>query len=114
MLIRFYYLRHSFESWDSFLLVYLQHVGFLSFKNLASVFDEETCRATLSTIDICAKSLRDKGRYSYIAEAIFTVLRDTIRSSSTQLLKGVGILLRKRRGRNFQLDRSSQDTRSKS
>jgi hypothetical protein len=42
------------------------------------VFDEEIHTATLSTIAICAKGLRDRGRHSYFA------------LNSTQLLEDVG------------------------
>ncbi|KAK5997432.1 Nitrogen assimilation transcription factor nit-4-like protein [Cladobotryum mycophilum] len=84
--IRLYYLRHGFDIWDTLIIVYLQFVGFNTLRDLA-ISDAKSYNSMLSTILLCAKGLREQTRFQYIAEAVFTFLRDRIKPEVSHLLK---------------------------
>ncbi|PHH65848.1 hypothetical protein CDD81_1217 [Ophiocordyceps australis] len=73
--VRLYYIRHSFEHWDSFLIIYLTFVGFFTIKRLQSRTNDSR-NALVSTVVLCSKGLHDQSRHCYLAEAFLTVLRD--------------------------------------
>ncbi|KAM0335520.1 hypothetical protein ACHAQA_000568 [Verticillium albo-atrum] len=85
-LLRLYYSRHSFESCDPTMTAYLQYLAFNALQDLSRA-DPGTSKATLSTVVLCAKGLRDQSRCYYIAEAIFMVLRDSLEPDAARLLR---------------------------
>lgn len=85
-LIRLYYLRHGFEHWDAVMVSYLLFVAFNALKDLTSAVPT-TYNAILSTVVLCAKGLRDQSRNYYIAEAILTLLRDSMDPENVHVLR---------------------------
>lgn len=80
-LLRLYYLRHGFESYDFALTQYLPLLAFSPFLDAGlslSRLDQESLR---STILLAAKGLWDQGRNILICKAIYYVLRDSLKDS---------------------------------
>lgn len=85
--VRLYYLRHGFESWDALLVTSLHFVAFNALRDAATAADAASRSAHLSTVILCAKGLREQSLCCYIAEAIFIVLRDSMQPEGLYLLK---------------------------
>ncbi|EEY16834.1 predicted protein [Verticillium alfalfae VaMs.102] len=67
VLVRLYYLRHGFESWNDSLPTWLLYLAQLCIRDLARADDPLADEATVSTLMLCAKGLQDQGRSLYIA-----------------------------------------------
>ncbi|KAG7141268.1 Nitrogen assimilation transcription factor nit-4 like protein [Verticillium longisporum] len=75
VLLRLYYLRHGFESWNDSLPTWLLYLAQLCIRDLARADDPLADEATVSTLMLCAKGLQDQGRSLYIARVFFHILR---------------------------------------
>ncbi|KAG7119701.1 Nitrogen assimilation transcription factor nit-4 like protein [Verticillium longisporum] len=75
VLLRLYYLRHGFESWNDSLPTWLLFLAQLCVRDLAQQDDPLSDEATVSTLMLCAKGLQDQGRSLYIARVFFKMLR---------------------------------------
>ncbi|KAG7405461.1 Nitrogen assimilation transcription factor nirA [Fusarium oxysporum f. sp. rapae] len=89
-LLRLYYLRHGFESYDIFIIILLAFIGFMHAKALDSseMVDLESRR---STVVLVAKGLGDQSNNCYLARVVFHLLKGRIGSKNDFLLKEVGI-----------------------
>ncbi|KAH8203134.1 hypothetical protein TruAng_002655 [Truncatella angustata] len=85
-LVHLYYARHSFESCDTIMLAYLDLVGFDALRELGTTSGPERT-SKLSTVVLCAKGLRDQARHFYIAEVVFSILRDSMSPDDARQLK---------------------------
>lgn len=85
-LIRLYYLRHGFEHWDAVMVSYLLFVAFNAVKDLATA-PPARYNAILSTVVLCAKGMRDQSQNYYIAEAILTLLRDSMDPEKVDVIR---------------------------
>ncbi|KAI1777970.1 hypothetical protein F4818DRAFT_447889 [Hypoxylon cercidicola] len=91
-LMRLYYLRHSFESYDPLLMHWLMFLGDMVLRRLdqyasrgsASPVDRESLRSTLI---LCAKGLYDQGRNYHIAVLVYRLLRDRMKAGDLDLLR---------------------------
>jgi hypothetical protein len=85
-ILRLYYLRHGFGTYDLVLCQFLMLVGFNSLKDL-SWADQATRDIKLSTVILCAKGFLDQSRHFYLAEVVFYMLRDAMDPGSARALK---------------------------
>ncbi|EMT74271.1 Nitrogen assimilation transcription factor nirA [Fusarium odoratissimum] len=90
-LLRLYYLRHGFESYDIFIVILLAFIGFMHAKTLDSskMVDLESRK---STVVLVAKGLGDQSNNCYLARVVFRLLKGSIGSKNDFLLKEVGIV----------------------
>ena len=72
--VRLYYLRHSFESHDPFLVQVLVLLAHHTLTKLSSQTREEA-NYLRSTVILCVKGLRDQSRNFYAAEIVYRLLR---------------------------------------
>lgn len=82
-LIRIYYLRHGFESTDSYLLHHLTMLAFRSLDSLKSVQVRDGCSPEdvedlRSTVFLAAKGLRDQGRSYYMPLTLFHLVQEKL------------------------------------
>ncbi|KAM0322081.1 hypothetical protein ACHAQA_009710 [Verticillium albo-atrum] len=75
VLLRLYYLRHGFESWNDSLPTWILFLAQLCVRDLAQADDPLADEATISTLMLCAKGLQDQGRSLYIARVFFQIVR---------------------------------------
>ncbi|KAI3578916.1 hypothetical protein IWW34DRAFT_805551 [Fusarium oxysporum f. sp. albedinis] len=90
-LLRLYYLRHGFESYDIFIVILLAFIGFMHAKTLDSskMVDLESRK---STVVLVVKGLGDQSNNCYLARVVFRLLKGGIGSKNDFLLKEVGIV----------------------
>ncbi|EWY84009.1 hypothetical protein FOYG_13789 [Fusarium oxysporum NRRL 32931] len=90
-LLRLYYLRHGFESYDIFIVILLAFIGFMHAKALDSskMVDLESRK---STVVLVVKGLGDQSNNCYLARVVFRLLKGSIGSKNDFLLKEVGIV----------------------
>jgi hypothetical protein len=92
-LVRPYYLRHGFESYDSFMMQFLILLGNSALESLqTSGAESDTTLGTSaldtlrSTLILCLKGLHDQGLNYYVAGDEFRVLRDRMGQEDRALL----------------------------
>ncbi|KAF5559410.1 nitrogen assimilation transcription factor nirA [Fusarium phyllophilum] len=85
-LIRLYYLRHGFESYDIFVISLLAFIGFMQAKTLVS---SETAglESRRSTVVLAAKGLQDQSQNCYLARLVLRILKGSVGSENQFLLK---------------------------
>ncbi|KAF5655412.1 NirA-like nitrate assimilation regulatory protein [Fusarium sp. NRRL 25303] len=90
-LLRLYYQRHGFESYDIFIIILLAFVGFMHAKNLENpeMADLESRR---STVVLVLKGLRDQSINCYVAKVVLRLLKGSVGSENSFLLKEVDIV----------------------
>lgn len=90
-LLRLYYLRHGFESYDIFIIILLAFIGFMHAKTLdnSKMVDLESRK---STVVLVVKGLGDQSNNCYLARVVFRLLKGSIGSKNDFLLKEVGIV----------------------
>ncbi|KAM0274397.1 hypothetical protein ACHAQH_007899 [Verticillium albo-atrum] len=86
VLLRLYYLRHGFESWNDSLPTWLLFLAQLCIRDLAQMDDPLADEATVSTLMLCAKGLQDQGRSLYIARVFFQILRREMPAAVAEVL----------------------------
>jgi hypothetical protein len=89
-LFRIYYLRHSFDAMDAYLLHYLNTLGFMSMEELAVITAEEPSRAAEDKrclMLMCALGLREQGQYYYLVRTIFHLFRSKLGRHEAELLR---------------------------
>ncbi|EXL39260.1 hypothetical protein FOCG_18127 [Fusarium oxysporum f. sp. radicis-lycopersici 26381] len=89
-LLRLYYLRHGFESYDIFLISLLSFLGFMHIKSLKSAEAMEL-ESRRSTVVLMAKGLRDQSQNCFLAALVFRVLKAKMGRESQLLLKEVDV-----------------------
>ncbi|KAF4960323.1 hypothetical protein FGADI_970 [Fusarium gaditjirri] len=87
-LIRLYYLRHGFESYDIFITNPLAFIGFMQAKTLNDSA-MEGLESRRSTVVLVAKGLRDQSQNCYLARLVFRILKVSMESESHFLLKEI-------------------------
>ncbi|KAI1378381.1 hypothetical protein F4677DRAFT_466122 [Hypoxylon crocopeplum] len=91
-LLRLYYLRHSFESYDPLLMHWLMFFGDTVLQKIGSAggltaMSPTSLEALRSTLILCAKGLYDQGHNYHIAVLVYRVLRDRMRANDVDLLR---------------------------
>ncbi|KAM3530884.1 hypothetical protein NHJ13051_001112 [Beauveria bassiana] len=85
-LVRLYYVHHSFDSHDVFMMQFLMFLGFMHIRSIATSPAGELNDAYRSTIYLVAKGLRTQGQNYYLAEVIYRMMRDAMSSSDQKFL----------------------------
>lgn len=93
-LIRIYYLRHGFESYDSMLLVHLVHLGNVVLTRLAvlelhqgNVDDHaESTELLRSTLILCLKGLYDQSKNFYLSGVVLGVMKNRLSVENRNLV----------------------------
>ncbi|KAF5602732.1 nitrogen assimilation transcription factor nirA [Fusarium subglutinans] len=90
-LLRLYYQRHGFESYDIFIIILLVFIGFMHAKTLESseTIDLESRR---SSVVLVVKGLGDQSINCYLAKVVFRLLKGSIGSENDSLLREVGVV----------------------
>lgn len=85
---RLYYLRHSYESCDTFLAFFLSNLGLSALEGLKfSTSDDERFKHLRSTIVLCVKGLYDQGQYVHVASAVYRLLRGRLSPQELKLVQ---------------------------
>ncbi|KAK8129870.1 hypothetical protein PG999_002250 [Apiospora kogelbergensis] len=88
-LVRIYYLRHGFESYDTTLLQFLPLLAFSTLGVLRNTdskeLDPEKRKSLISTLVLCAKGIWEQGRNYYGSEAVFHLLQGSLRPEDSEL-----------------------------
>ncbi|KAF2819660.1 hypothetical protein CC86DRAFT_388059 [Ophiobolus disseminans] len=100
-LLRIYYLRHGFESYDSMLLVHLVHLGNVALTRLARLernqeyegHKHDTVESLRSTLILCLKGLYDQSKNFYLSGVVLGVMKNRL-SAENQSLVGQYITLK--------------------
>ncbi|KAM0215659.1 hypothetical protein ACHAPQ_011776 [Fusarium lateritium] len=87
-LLRLYYLRHGYESYDIFMIHLLSFIGFMHIKALKGAEATEV-ESRRSTVVLTAQGLRDQSRCCYLAGLVFSVMKGNMGVEGEQLLKGI-------------------------
>ncbi len=87
-LIRIYYLRHGFESYDPALFHFLHLLAYSALKDMQRT-DRGSRQHELirSTLVLCARGLWDQGRCYYAAEAVLHLLMESVGSEDAILIR---------------------------
>ena len=85
-LLRLYYLRHSFDALDTYLMHYFGLLGFMSLNDIKTEAGSPI-NDKRSLLILCAKGFRDQGRCHYVANVVFCIIRDAMRPEDDDLLK---------------------------
>lgn len=90
-LLRLYYLRHSFESYDPLLMHWLMFLGDTVLQRLdstsARLMSRSDVESMRSTLILCAKGLYDQGHNYHIAVLVYRLLRDRMKANDLDLLR---------------------------
>ncbi|KAM3503970.1 hypothetical protein MY11210_008515 [Beauveria gryllotalpidicola] len=84
-LIRLYYIRHSFERLDTFMVQPLAELAMIRQTDTgdSNVLDTESVQ---STVVLCAQGFRDQGRNHYLGQALFHLTRNSVRPETRALI----------------------------
>ena len=91
-LVRLYYLRHSFESCDTFMVYFLMLLGNLTLEDLAT--DAKTKDSALadpqafrSTLILCAVGLNSQGQSYHLGNLVYRAFLDRMKPDDMDLVK---------------------------
>lgn len=88
-IVRIYYLRHSYESCNTYLTFFLSNVGFAALERLrSSEIDHERFKHLMSTLILCIKGLYDQGHHVHVASAVYRLLRNRLLPQDLRFLQG--------------------------
>ncbi|KAF5559337.1 nitrogen assimilation transcription factor nirA [Fusarium napiforme] len=85
-LLRLYYLRHGFESYDIFAISLLAFIGFMQAKTLDSA-EAASLESRRSTVVLVAKGLQDQSQNCYLARLVLRILKSSVGNENQFLLK---------------------------
>jgi hypothetical protein len=86
-LIRLYYLRHSFDSLDVMLIMFLMLLGSISVRVLApGAGGGDGTQHDASTFLLCAKGLHDQGQNQYLGSLMFNMLSGLVDPNNQALV----------------------------
>ncbi|KAK0661688.1 hypothetical protein QBC41DRAFT_307295 [Cercophora samala] len=95
-LLRLYYLRHGFEALDTFIMVALMTMAFITTKELEDIrrsaqVSSEQQKAHIdslrATLVLCTKGLYDQGKSYYLSQTIFRLIRNGMHVDEKELLR---------------------------
>ncbi|KAI1637477.1 hypothetical protein F4809DRAFT_649889 [Biscogniauxia mediterranea] len=84
-LVRLYYLRHGFGSYDATLVQFLPLLGFSSLRDLTT--DNARLEELRSTVVLCAKGLWEQGQNSFAARALFRLYLASLGPAEARLVR---------------------------
>ncbi|SPJ75211.1 uncharacterized protein FTOL_04942 [Fusarium torulosum] len=87
-LLRLYYLRHGYESYDIFMVQLLSFLGFAQIKALKGAEATEV-ESRRSAVVLTAQGLRDQSRNCYMSGLVFRVMKCNMGVEGESLLKEI-------------------------
>ncbi|KAH8198531.1 hypothetical protein TruAng_007310 [Truncatella angustata] len=91
-LIRLYYLRHGFESYDPTMMLFISMLAWSCLQDYKQMKENGSPQldAVRSTLVLCAKGLWDQGENCFLSEVLFRLLKSSLPSKDeVQLLREV-------------------------
>lgn len=87
-LVRLYYLRHGFESYDPTMILFVSLLAWSSLRDYKQMLQGGSPHldATRSTLVLCAKFLWDQGSNCFISEVIYRLFKASLPSKDEVLL----------------------------
>jgi hypothetical protein len=85
-LLRIYYLRHSFEQLDTFLLQPLLEVATLRQKEVASAKTSAESESMHATLVLCVQGFRDQGRHHFLGRTLLQLMRSSLPTNVVALV----------------------------
>ncbi|OAQ76307.1 C6 transcription factor [Purpureocillium lilacinum] len=86
---RLYFVRHSFEFCDAFLLLFLSTLGMAALESLREAEgDAAILRDVRSTLILSIKGLRDQGQHIHMAAATYRLLRSRLSPEDLSAVRG--------------------------
>lgn len=73
--MRLHLLRHGFTSPDSFLMLFLVTLGFVSLNRLKSKQEANELKALYSMIPLCGRGIYEQGQSFYVAQSMLHLIR---------------------------------------
>ncbi|PVI01196.1 hypothetical protein DM02DRAFT_717996 [Periconia macrospinosa] len=86
-LLRLYYLRHGFETMDTYIMSPLAKIGFMALQIIAENNHPHDITETRSTLFLAAKGLRDQARNNYLALILYRVLKSQMGPEEGKILQ---------------------------
>ncbi|KAM0248381.1 hypothetical protein ACHAQJ_009506 [Trichoderma viride] len=85
---RLYYIRHSFEFFDSFLTIHLSFMAGAAMDALkmTPAHEVDTAKSLRSTIILSLKGLYDQGQHIHLTSVIYRLLRDRLEPKDLEIL----------------------------
>ncbi|KAM0205110.1 hypothetical protein ACHAQI_009473 [Fusarium lateritium] len=87
-LLRLYYLRHGYESYDIFMIHLLSFIGFMHIKATKGAEATEV-ESRRSAVVLTAQGLRDQSRSCYLAGLVFRIMKGNMGVEGERLLKEI-------------------------
>ncbi|UNI23335.1 hypothetical protein JDV02_009163 [Purpureocillium takamizusanense] len=86
---RLYFIRHSFEFCDAFLLLFLSTLGMAALERLhGSAGNPDMLKSARSTLVLSIKGLRDQGQHIHMAAATYRLLCDRLSPDEMSVVRG--------------------------
>lgn len=89
ILLRLYYIRHSFTGADSWLTAPLSKIGFMALQRLNDQTHPGDVEYLRSTLSLALNGLREQGRNYYLSRTVYHIVRNQVRPEESGLLAGV-------------------------
>ncbi|KAK4190465.1 putative nitrogen assimilation transcription factor [Podospora australis] len=86
-LVRLYYLRHGFDSFDAFLIHFLGCLAFIAISSVEQQTDPLTLESRRSTVLLLLKGMHDQGLCHHVAKAVLRLYVTFLRPEDLELLK---------------------------
>ncbi|KAK0747338.1 hypothetical protein B0T21DRAFT_405976 [Apiosordaria backusii] len=95
-LLRLYYLRHGFEALDTFIMMSLMTIAFITTKELEAIRlsaqssseeQKQYVNSLRATLVLCAKGLYDQGKSYYLSQTVFRLVRSGMHVNEKELLR---------------------------
>ncbi|KAL5398622.1 hypothetical protein PMIN02_001318 [Paraphaeosphaeria minitans] len=87
VLMRLYYLRHSFSHADAYLVPPLSKLGFMALHSINDPISQQEVDYTISTLLLALQGLREQSRNYYITKTAYYILKDQLRLEEARLLQ---------------------------
>ena len=86
-LLRLYYLRHSFEALDVFMIYFLNLLSYMARKDLQSNIDSSHVDDIRATLILAVKGLRDQSSHHYLGQVVSHIVRQGMRPEDVELFE---------------------------
>ncbi|KAF3036577.1 hypothetical protein E8E12_006347 [Didymella heteroderae] len=88
ILLRLYYIRHSFSGADSWLTNPLAKLGFMALQRIPETTNPLDLHYLRSSLILALQGLREQGRNYYISRTVYYIIRNQVRPEEAELLQG--------------------------
>lgn len=88
ILLRLYYIRHSFTGADSWLTNPLAKLGFMTLQRIPETTNPQDLHYLRSGLILALLGLREQGRNYYISRTVYYIIRNQLQPEEEHLLQG--------------------------